>query len=288
MSQTVNQPGFESGGVSRFFRAVRSEWRKVFSTRSWWVLTLVMGLYLAFVAALISFMFTSAGDMLQGVDELPADAPVTDFVYTLGLSIGYIFPTLLGALAVTSEYRHHTMGNTFLAVGSRDPVLGAKVTVQGLLGAFLGVVALATTVVVAAPFFLAADLPSGLVAGETWAMFLRLVLAMGIWAVIGVGLAALIRNQATVIALVLVFTQMVEPTLRMLGSSNSFAASVTKFLPGAVSDAFVGDTFYTVLAQEGHYAQLSPWLAGSLLLIYALLLVAAAWFFTWNKDLPDN
>lgn len=265
--------------MRRFVAASKAEWLKVFTTRTWWVLGLVMVLFIGFTAALLGVAFS---ELLGVPGEAVGDSPAP-MIYSLGSAMGYLFPVLLGALSVTGEYRHHTLTPTFTSVGSRGPVLGAKVAVQAVLGFIYGIVAVATAVVASVFFFMAAGMNTGLSDASTWAMFARSVVAMSLWAVVGVGLGALIRSQAGAIVLVLAFTQFIEPIARMGGMFNKTAASITQFLPGSVSDAFVGDSIYSAM-QAGVGATLQWWVAGLVLAGYGLVLTLAAYFTRWQGD----
>ena len=262
-----------------FVAASRAEWLKVFTTRTWWVLGLVMVLFIGSTAVLLGVVFSELlGVPAEGIGDSPAPT-----IYSLGSAMGYLFPVLLGALSVTNEYRHHTLTPTFTSVGRRGPVLAAKVAVQAVLGVAYGVVALATAVIGSVFFFMAAGIPTGLADGATWAMLARSVVAMGLWAIVGVGLGALIRSQAGAIVLVLAFTQFIEPIARMGGMFSETAASITRFLPGAVSDAFVGESIYSAM-QVGANTSLSWWVAGLVLAAYGLVLTLAAYFTRWQGD----
>lgn len=267
--------------MRRYAAAYQAEWLKTLSVRSWWVLGLVMVLYIGFTSALLGLMFTEVfGEM--GVEAIDGFSPAAT-LYTLGSAMGYLFPVLLGALAVTTEYRYHTITPTFLSVGRRGPVLAAKVTVQGLMGAVYGVAALLSAVLGSVFFFIGRGMSTGLTDGSTWLMFLRMIVAMGLWGIIGVGLGALIRSQAAAIVVVLVFTQFIEPLARMGGAFNSVAASITRFLPGSVSDAFVGQSIYTAMTATGS-VPLSWWVGGLVLAGYGAVLVLVAYFTRWRSD----
>ena len=268
--------------MSRFMDAVRAEWLKVFTTRSWWVLGLVMVLYIGFTAALMalltSSLFGPSGDMpLEG-------AGLTTMVYSLGTAMGYVFPVLIGALSVTAENRHNTITPTFISVGQRGPVLTAKVAVQGTLGLLYGVAALLSAVLASVFFFMGQGMSTGLAEGGTWMMFLRSVIAMGLWAVVGVGLGALIRSQAGAIVVVLVFTQFIEPLARMAGGFNDTISQVTKFLPGPAPDAFVGSSIYSEITVGGAGQTLLWWQGGLVMAGYGVVVVVAAWLTRWRAD----
>ncbi len=265
--------------MKRYGYACKAELLKTFTTRTWWVLGLVMVLFIGFTAALLGLAFSNL--LGEGDGDLGPEPAV--IIYSLGSAMGYLFPVLLGALAVTGEYRHHTITPTFLSVGRRGPVLAAKATVQGGMGLLYGVVALSAAVLGSVFFFLGSGMNTGLGDGATWAMFLRSIIAMGLWAVVGVALGALIRSQAGAIVLVLVFTQFIEPIARMGGALNDTVATITKFLPGSVSDAFVGQSIYSVMA-AGSGATLSWWEGGIVLAAYALVLLGVAWLTRWRSD----
>ncbi len=266
--------------MSRFVGATKAEWLKVFTTRMWWIIGLIMVLYIAFTGALLGLVFS---ELIGDPGEVPSESPAL-IIYSLGSAMGYLFPVLVGAMSVTTEYRNHTMTPTFTSVGRRGPVLGAKVLVQAGLGAGYGVAAVAAAVFSSVFFFMAAGMDTGLTAGATWAMFLRSVIAMALWAIIGVGLGALIRSQAGAIVAVIAFTQFIEPIARMGGLFSDTAASITRFLPGSVSDTFVGESIYTAMQINAGTA-LSWWVAGLVLATYGVVLVMIAYFTRWRADI---
>lgn len=60
----------------------------------------------------------------------------------LGIGTVLLFvPALIGTIAITSEYRHRTIGTTFLVVPRRGRVLTAKLAVYTVLGIVYGMVA---------------------------------------------------------------------------------------------------------------------------------------------------
>ncbi len=134
-------------------RVLRSEYTKVSTTRMWWVLALVLFGYVGISTAGISlvFGFNLGGDggALPGT---PPGGPSFDtsglppLVYSFASSIGYVFPLLIGALAVTNEFRHQTLTPTFLASPRRGAVLGGKLANALLFGALYGIVGLVATV----------------------------------------------------------------------------------------------------------------------------------------------
>ena len=86
--------------MKRYFESCKAEWLKVFTTRSWWVLGLVMVIYVAFTAAVVA---GSVGAVMtvdgQELDAFGAAAMVLALAPTKGL----IFPVVLGGFWINGE-----------------------------------------------------------------------------------------------------------------------------------------------------------------------------------------
>ncbi|CAN5237155.1 hypothetical protein BH11ACT4_BH11ACT4_12480 [soil metagenome] len=274
-----------------FLNAIRSEALKLVTVRLWWVLLLVLLGYVGFTAALLAGLFGALGDQLAAspnAPRLPADT-LPQVVYSITSAVGYVFPLILGALASTSEFRYQTLTPTFLATPRRGVVLGAKLVVLAVAGAVFGVVGLVASMGLGG-FVL--DLTGNDPAWDssaTWSMAARIVLAMALWAVIGVGVGSLITNQVASIVVVLAFAQFVEPILRFGATIWDWTAAVGKFLPGSASDALVGASIFTSLGTGtgtgGAHVQTLEWWQGGLVLLATAVIAAAAGFFTsWKRD----
>ena len=132
-------------------RALASEFQKVFTTRMWWLLAILLVAYVAFLAGgLGAFLGWASENPDAAADAGNTTIPPGEFlaplIYSFASSVGYVFPVLLGALAVTGEFRHKTLTPTFLAEPNRSLVLGAKFGSHLVLGAGLGVIAFLTSV----------------------------------------------------------------------------------------------------------------------------------------------
>src|SRR5690606_36732939 len=120
---------------------------------------------------------------------------------------------------------------------------------------------------------------------DTWLLAARVVLAMALWAFIGVGLGTLIPNQIASIVVVLAFTQFLEPILRFGTSIWEWTAQVGKFLPGAASDALVGSSIFTSLGMGTSEVQtLERWQGGLVLLGYGVIVSVAGLLTSWRRD----
>jgi ABC-2 type transport system permease protein len=272
--------------VNMFFPAFRAEVAKILTTRIWWILAIILVVYIVLVSgglgALFGFFSTTDGPASQ-------EAPPTEFLapmlYGSVSTFGYVFPVLLGALAITTEYRHQMLTPTFLATPKRGLVLGAKSAALLLFGAVYGVVGVIASVGAGAGALALFGLDTQLGNSDTWALIGRGVLALALWAVIGVGLGALIPNQVAAIVVILAFTQFVEPTLRAVTMFADWAASLGRFLPGAASDALVGaPSLFNAGATATGVEPLDWWQGGLLLAALALVLTVVGYFVSWKRD----
>lgn len=271
-----------------FVAAIRSEFAKIFTVRMWWVLLLVLVGYVAFTAGLLAAVFGGLGEQMAAsggnVPQIP-EAALPPIIYSIASSVGYVFPVLFGTLATTSEFRHQTLTPTFLAQPNRGNVLGAKLVALAVIGAIYGVAALVASVGLGASILTATGHEAALGDTDTWAMIARVILAMTMWAIIGVGLGALIPSQVAAIVIVLAFTQFIEPILRLVASFWEWTAGIGQFLPGAASDALVGSSIFTSLgAATAETQSLEWWQGGLVLLAIAVLTSVIGYATSWRKD----
>ena len=270
-------------------RSVSAEFAKIFTTRLWWILAIVLFCYIGLLAGGLAALFAGLQTGAISPDAVNTGGGAITFgtlpplIYSFASSVGYVFPVLLGALASTGEFRHQTLTPTFLATPRRGVVLAAKTVTLILIGAGFGLVALAASVGIGGGVLSAFGVDALLQGSETWLLVARTLLAMGLWAAIGVGLGVLVPNQVASIVIVLAFTQFVEPLLRLAASFLEVTAKIGNFLPGAASDALVGASIFTVASPPGA-APLDWWQGGLVLLGYALVATVIGYAVSWKKD----
>src|SRR6188472_702704 len=212
--------------------ATRSEATKQFSTSMWWILAIVLVAYVAFTAAILGFVFSAAssGSLPGNAPQIPADG-LPAILYSTATAIGYVFPLLIGTLMVTTEFRHKTLTPTFLATPKRGVVLWAKIVVGIGVGVLFGILGVLSSVVPAAGLLAAHGLHTDLTSPDTWALFGRMILAFVLWVLVG--------------------TQFLEPVGRAAAAFVDGLSDVTRFLPGAASDALVGASVFTAATPGG-------------------------------------
>lgn len=263
--------------------ALSAEWRKLTTTNMWWILALVMFGYMAFLGAVMGFSLTADPDSagMGGDGGTLSGQQVAQSVYTIGATLGYVFPLVAGAIAVTSEFRHQTITPTFLFEPRRGVVLTAKLVVNLVMGLVYGVIGTLGAIAGGAP--LLATVGDGLYLsnGDVLGNVAFSVLALAIWAVIGVGLGSVLPNQVAAIVVILAFTQFVEPILRVGFAAVDALSGVAKFFPGAAAEALVGDSLYST---TGMLDLLGRWEGAAVLLLYAVVFAAIGRFTTLQRD----
>jgi ABC-2 type transport system permease protein len=124
-----------------------------------------------------------------------------------------------GIIGMAGEFRFGLADQTFLSTPRRGRVVAAKGVVYGLAGAAFGIVNSVVALVTAWIWLTAKGV--GLPLGQSllWSILGGGVASAALFAVLGVGLGALLRNQVVTIIAVLVVQTAVEPAI--LGASSS-------------------------------------------------------------------
>lgn len=261
--------------------ALVSEFRKTVSTPLWWVLGLTSFGYMAMIAGLLGFA-SSVPVEQGGMEVVGSPLEVARSFYALPVSLGYVFPLVTGALAVTAEFRHRTLTATLLAEPNRTIVIAAKLGVQGVFGAFLGLCGVVGAMAAGAAALAFSGEPTMLAEPVIWKTAALAVLALALWGMVGVGFGALVPNQVASIVIILAFTQLLEPLLRIgLAVLGDGFAEVGLYFPGAAAEALTGASLYSAIGA----AELLPqWLGGLVMLGYALGFALLGRLLTFRRD----
>jgi ABC-2 type transport system permease protein len=192
-------------------------------------------------------------------------------VFRFGSRLGALFAGLVGAMSITGEIRHGTIRPTFLITPRRGRVVAAKVVTGALLGIVFGLIAVGVAVAVGSAALSARGIPIMLDGSDYTLMPAGGIAAAALWAPIGLGLGALLRNQVATLAAIFLWLFFVENLL------IDFIPSAGKFAPGAAAAAITGLDRDTLL---------SPALGALLLTLYAAATVAAGSLATLRRDVP--
>ena len=239
---------------------LRSELLKLRSTRTPVALLAWMVGLVVLVVALHVLSF--------GVGALARDSNQMK-ILGLGTSIGALFAALLGAMSITGEFRTGTIRPTFLVTPRRTRVVAAKVMASMLAGVGVGLVAEALTAGAEAAGLAVRGVPIELGGGDYAQLLAGGALAAALFAAIGVGVGAMVRNQVATVVGLCVWLLFLEPLL--LGDIPSAAKYAPEASAGAIAGAIQSQIADTLIAPALGVVLLAAYaavagLAGSLLI----------------------
>ncbi|MGI8715956.1 MAG: ABC transporter permease [Solirubrobacteraceae bacterium] len=246
-------------------RLLRSELLKQRTTRTNALLLAWMIALIALIVLLHVFSFNA-----QTLAQRPNQLKVVGW----GTGIGSLFAALLGAMSITNEIRHGTIRPTFLATPNRTRVIAAKLAAGGLAGIAVGLAAEALTAGVEAAGFAVRGIHITISGGDYVQLLAGGAAAAALFAAIGVGVGAIIRNQIGTVVGLCVWLLLIETTL--IGN----VPSAGKFAPGASAGALAG-----AIQTQTATNLLTPALGALLLVAYAAACGAAGALVTARRDI---
>jgi hypothetical protein len=146
---------------------------------------------------------------------------------------GAVIVLVLGIVMSAGEYRISTATDTFLTTPQRSRVLLAKLLTASGIGAGFGVFTATVCGVAAFLAFKAEGFDLPLDSSEVWLTLLGAVAYIEMFALIGVAVGNLLRNQVTAIIAALAWLLVAEQIL------VASAPDVAKWLPGTAGQAIV-------------------------------------------------
>jgi ABC-2 type transport system permease protein len=244
---------------------LRAEFLKQRSTRT------AAGLFAAMLGLVVIAVFLHGFGL--PADELD-DKSAQLMVFGRGEALAALFAALLGAMSITAEIRHGTIRPTFLITPRRGRVVAAKVFVTTLIGAGFGLVAGALAAGLATVAFRTRGIDIQL-GGDDYTLLVAGAAAAGaLWAAIGVGVGAFVRNQVPTLIGICAWLLFVEGLL--IGDVAS-VSDVARFLPGAAASAISGQDPSTLL---------TPGVALLVLSFYAAAAAVLGSLSTARRDVP--
>lgn len=257
-------------------RLIRAEMLKIFTTRLWWGLLIGVAASSAAFAGLIAGVAGRQPGM-PGIDD-PATVRT---IYTQGLSVAYLFALAFGIIAMAGEFRHQTMTATALSSPHRLRIVLSKLVAVSLVGLGYGVVTVLASVGVGVPVVVARGGEARLTTDGVPRALLLAVVAVALWAVIGLGIGTLLRNQIVALLVTIGVAWIVEPLLVFVLNAVD-AGAVARFLPTAATSALVTPS----TTNAGYTSSYLPWWGGaSVLLGYAALSGALGAALTLRRDI---
>ena len=246
---------------------LRAESLKLRTSRLMVGLTVAMALLLTLVVLVHGFALAADGLTRTGQRHV------------FGLAgLGALFAALLGALSITNEMRTGTIRPTFLAAPCRHRVLLAKTLTAAVAGGGYGVVAAGLALGLGWVALASRGIPLRLSTGDYGQLLAGSAAGAALWAVIGIGVGALVRNQVAATVSLAAWMLFVESVL--LGQ----LPAVFRFFPVTAAAALSGSTIGGEVPSGS--GLLAPGVAGLLLAGYAVVLATAGVVSVERRDVP--
>jgi ABC-2 type transport system permease protein len=230
---------------------VRSELLKQRSTRT------ALGMFAAMLGLVLLAVLLHAFGLET---ERLSDAKVQLMVLGRGEFLGVLFAALLGALSMTAEIRHGTIRPTFLFSPRRARVVAAKMSVSVGIGAGFGLVSGVVAVVAGTAALQARGIELQLDRGDYALLIAGATAAAALWAAIGVGVGAVVRNQIPTLIGLCAWLLFVEG---LLAGDVGSLGDVGRFLPGSAAAAISGQDPGTLLAPTSGLVLLAVYAAAA-------------------------
>ena len=255
---------------------IKAEIMKLFylrSTRAFLVVAALFGV-LNTVATALAIDSDAAGfgfpntQTTAGVDAVYANAAGS-----------YVFALIIGILMITSEFKHGTAIATFLVTPKRQQVLVAKLATGAAAGLVVQLLAFFFAVGAALGYLALQPNSAEPTISKLVSIFFAALLSGAVLGIVGIGIGALIKNQAIAVTGSLIWLFLVEPLLL------TFAPGIGKYL---LSGAITGILNIDIGPNAFNFDStnfLEPQLATLLLIGYAVAFAAFAAKTTLKRDI---
>jgi ABC-2 type transport system permease protein len=249
---------------------LRSEVRKVTTTKLWW------GMLLGSVAfAALGVIAQIATNGLSNNPAAPLGNPATQRNIFSSAVSGYLFSAVVGIILITTEYRHFTSRPTFLLEPRRARVIAAKVLVAAAVGLLYGLACVAVSLAITIPWLSAKGVSIGWAANGLIVVMVGALGVIAIFAIVGVGVGVLFRNQVAAVITALAYLFVAEPLMAVI----PIVKDAYRFLPGAAGAAITG-------VSRNQVTLLTNWQGALVLLGWGLLFASLGWVLTARRDIP--
>jgi ABC-2 type transport system permease protein len=225
------EPGF--GDV------LRSEWVKLRSVRSTWIIfSLAIGLSIGF-SAIVALVTGMTDDQWNDGIRPEFDPAVSAMG---GWLFGMILTIVLGVTAVSSEYGSRMIRTTFIVNPNRTQVFAAKAIVVGLLGMVMTAIAVLGMFLVSQPIFRMYDIPTASITDPSAMRYLLYggILHGLVHTLIPFSFTWLLRSAASAIAVSIGFS--ILPWMLTPLMPEWVQVNVFRFMPDYAKDSLIGVT----------------------------------------------
>ncbi|HEY6730486.1 MAG TPA: ABC transporter permease [Solirubrobacterales bacterium] len=238
---------------------VGSEWLKLWTTRTTWVM---LG-----VALLGEGLFAG---LYVGLAPLSEIGDIDQVATGTGLLL--VMMLVLGVLIATTEFRHGTASSTFLVSPKRYPAVLAKLGVALLVGLLAGLAYFLVNAGLALSLFSerGGELPP---TGDLVEVYAGVIVSYAIICAFGLGVGAIVRNQVGSILAAIAFFFVLSP--------------LPELLPGSIGDYFPAQAIGSLHGSSEGDGSLNQVAGGLVFAAWAAGLVALGTLLICRRDLSE-
>jgi ABC-type transport system involved in multi-copper enzyme maturation permease subunit len=253
---------------------IRSEILKLRTVWSTWLIVAIAMALVLLLCILVAFVQPRASGIEAALIPVRGSARWFDNIFST-MGVAQNLTLVLGVLIVTGEYRHKTVTPTYLAEPRRGRVTAAKLVVSAGAGLLLAVVVGAVALAFGSILVAVGDGTASVMLGQYRLVIPGVLGAAVLFAIYGVGLGAMVKNQVVAIVVGIGFSAIVEPIV------DAVAPQVGKYLPGYAAQALAGSAARGI----GRVIPLLTWWEGGLALLgYGVFLAAVGTLTTLRAD----
>lgn len=249
---------------------IAGEYRKLASTRLWWLL-LIAALALTALYAGLNIAFTDDPDNFAPHLSTPEGQRL---LIAIAGTPATTFGAVLAAIGLTAEFRHRTATVTFLATPHRARVISAKLAVYGVVGAGYAAACVGLVVAMSVPWLASKGIDLSLTRPGMPGTVLGVIAAGAAFGLLGVAVGALLRDQVATVVGLLVYRFVAEPIVTSIPALHTW----TLYLPGSAASALAGSTL-----ENREF--LEPAAGGLVLVGYLVVLVTAGVVLSSRRDI---
>lgn len=249
---------------------IRAEFRKLRTTQVWfWMLLMCLAL------TGLGVVGTIAGQRT----DFDLARHVRDVMISSSAAFTYVPLFVLGVLAVTTEYRYQTITPTVLATPSRWALITAKLITYVLVGAAFAVLCLVLQLLIALPWLSARDVHVSI--GDQKGPLLITFAVLTLFALVGLGTGALLRNQIVAVTVGVIFILVLARLILLIpGVKHAYP-----YLPTGAVDSIVTDPHDTEARVINDVHLISPAAGIAVLVVWGLVLSILGAGITMNRDI---
>jgi hypothetical protein len=249
---------------------IRAEFLKLRTTQVWfWMLLLCLGLTALGVVGTIAGQKTDF-DLAQHV---------RDVMISASAAFTYVPLFVLGVLAVTTEYRYQTITPTVLATPSRWALITAKLITYAVVGALFAVLCIVIQLLIALPWLSARNVHVSL--GDQKGPLLITFAVLTLFALVGLGTGALLRNQIVAVTVGVIFILVIARLFLLIPGVKY----VYPYLPTGAVDSIITDPHDTEARVINGVHLISPGAGIAVLVVWGLVLSVLGAGITMNRDI---